>query len=148
GGERLRVRGDAKAVARCQLLASSQVGAPERRFQDDPALVRHGNHTARVLEQAHLELDPARNVGERGRDPAQHRPVAPPQGRAGMVGTRSCASVSMNPVHCAIASGLKKTGKWPSSSKRTRPPVARPRFPVTGGESTGSPARAKASWKS
>ena len=73
GRERLGVRGDTNAMARRQRRAGGQVGAAESRLEDDLSPVRHRDHAARLLEQAHLEFDPARQVVQRRRKPVGHR---------------------------------------------------------------------------
>ena len=72
GGVALGVRGDAKAMARREGGALGQIGVAERLLQDDPVLVRDGDHAARLLGHAHLEVHPARDVVEGRGEPFLH----------------------------------------------------------------------------
>jgi hypothetical protein len=57
-------------MARRQGHPGPQIGAAERGFEDELTSMRDGDHAAGLLEEPHLELDPARNVLERAGKPA------------------------------------------------------------------------------
>lgn len=72
GGKALRVRGDAEAVARCELLAGVEIGKPERMLGDDLAAMDKRDDHARLLDCRQLEFDPGADVVDRGSQPRVH----------------------------------------------------------------------------
>jgi hypothetical protein len=72
-GKALRMRSDPEAVSGRKAHALRQVGVAEGRFQNDLALVGSGHRAARLFVVAQLELEPAREVVQRGVHPLRHR---------------------------------------------------------------------------
>src|SRR5262249_25465618 len=72
GGEALRMRGDAKAVARGQGLAAHEIREAEGPLEHDLAAMCDGDDTTGLLRHRHLEVDPLRDVVERALEPAVH----------------------------------------------------------------------------
>jgi hypothetical protein len=58
GGQALRERRDAKAVAGRERFAAEAIGIAESPLQGDLAMMRDGNHAARLPGQAQLEFQP------------------------------------------------------------------------------------------
>ena len=71
-GKALRVRGDAEAVARGQLLAGVEIGEAECMLGDDLAAMGEGDDDAGLLECRLLEFDPGADVVDRGSQPIVH----------------------------------------------------------------------------
>ncbi|MET4444749.1 hypothetical protein ABIB75_003026 [Bradyrhizobium sp. GM2.2] len=71
-GKALRVRGDAEAVARGELLAGVEIGEAERMLGNHLAAMDEGDHDARLLDCGVLEFDPGANVVDRGSQPLVH----------------------------------------------------------------------------
>lgn len=84
-GKALRVRGDAEAVARSELLASVEIGKAERMLGDDLAAMNKRDHDAGLLEGRLLEFDPGADVVDRGSQPRVHCAT----GLRGEIGARS-----------------------------------------------------------
>ena len=80
GGEALRMRGDAEAVARRERFAGVEIGGAEGALQHDLAAMRDRDDAARLLRGLHLEFEPARDVVERGGEPAVHGVPRSPDG--------------------------------------------------------------------
>src|SRR5258707_11564631 len=71
-GKALRMRGDAEAMARGELLAGVEIGEAERMFGDDFAAMDECDDDARLLKCRLLEFDPGADVVERGSQPIVH----------------------------------------------------------------------------
>jgi hypothetical protein len=72
GGEALRMRGDAKAMARRERLAGREIRRAEGPLENDLAAVGDCQQAAGLLARLHLEFDPAGKVVERDAEPAVH----------------------------------------------------------------------------
>ena len=76
-GKALRVRGNAEAVARSELLASVEIGKPKCMLGDDLAAMDECDHDAGLLDGRLLEFDPGADVVDRGSQPRVHcAPIA------------------------------------------------------------------------
>ena len=71
GGEALRVRRDAKQVARRERRALHGIGVAERGLEHDAPAVRDRHRAAGLLVQPHLELEPARQIVDRRFQPGR-----------------------------------------------------------------------------
>ncbi len=59
-------------MARRQLFAGIEIGGAERAFEHDLVAMGDRDDAAGLLGSLHLEFDPARDVVERGFEPAVH----------------------------------------------------------------------------
>jgi hypothetical protein len=75
GGETLRMRGHAEAVARRERHSADEIGVPEGLLEDHPTIVNDRDNTTRLRGIAHLVFEPAGDVIERGLQPFIHGSV-------------------------------------------------------------------------
>jgi hypothetical protein len=72
GGEGLRMRGDAKAVARGERFAGIEIGLTERVLDYDFAPMRNGDDASGLLRSQQLKFEPVGDVVDRGSQPWFH----------------------------------------------------------------------------
>ena len=66
GGERLRMRGDAEAVAGREFFAGVKIGEAEGMFGCDLAAMDDRDHDTRLLRCRQLKFEPVGDVADRG----------------------------------------------------------------------------------
>jgi hypothetical protein len=69
GSKALRMGSHPETVSRRQGYPANEIGVAERPFEDDLALMNHGDHAARLLRFAQLVLEPLGDVVEGGLQP-------------------------------------------------------------------------------
>src|SRR5258708_36036282 len=70
GGEALRVRGDAEAVAGRQRHSAGEIGMAETLLEQDAPALGDRDRAARQLARPHLKLEPAGDIVESGAAPS------------------------------------------------------------------------------